>query len=194
MYKNVKRILDFIFSFLLIIGLLPLLLIISILVKLSSKGPVIFKQNRLGRHGKVFRIYKFRTMINNAESLGTKLDSFPNDRRVTRIGRLLRVTGIDELPQLFNILFGSMSFIGPRPPVTYHPYNVADYPEEIKKRFFVRPGVTGLAQINGRNALKWEEKFKFDLIYIDDFSFRQDCIIFFKTIKIVLTGKGRYDE
>jgi lipopolysaccharide/colanic/teichoic acid biosynthesis glycosyltransferase len=169
-------------------------ILVSLFIKINSKGRIIFKQNRLGKNGKEFKILKFRTMVENAESIGTGLDSYENDFRVTRIGKVLRNTSLDELPQLFNILIGDMSFIGPRPPVVYHPYPYSEYPEDAKKRFLVRPGVTGAAQVNGRNSLEWEEKFKFDIYYVENLNILLDIKIFFKTVIKVLKMEGSYDK
>lgn len=132
-------------------------------------------------------------MVINAESKGTGLDSYKNDSRVTKIGYFLRKTSLDELPQIFNILKGEMSFIGPRPPVIYHPYEYNDYPENIRKRFSLKPGVTGYAQINGRNNLSWNEKFVFDLYYVKNISIFFDIKIFFLTIVKVIKSEGSYD-
>lgn len=193
MYQYIKRLLDIIAGIIILIFLLPIMLFIALLIKIDSKGPIIFKQQRIGKEGKNFIIYKFRTMVENAEKMGTGLDSYENDIRVTKVGRFLRNTSLDELPQLFNILRGDMSFVGPRPPVTYHPYKYKDYPIDVKKRFEVRPGVTGYAQINGRNELSWDEKFKYDLFYIKNKSFWLDFRIFVLSIFKVLKMEGSYD-
>lgn len=193
MYSYIKQILDFIFAIILLILLSPIMIITAVLIKIDSKGPIIFKQKRIGKNGKHFTIYKFRTMVENAEKMGTGLDSYENDFRVTKIGKILRNSSLDEFPQLFNILKGDMSFIGPRPPVTYHPYKYEDYPENIKRRFAVKPGVTGYAQINGRNELSWDEKFKYDLFYVDNISFILDFKILILTIFKVIKMEGSYD-
>lgn len=193
MYKISKRIFDILLSGVMLILLVPIMAIIALVIKLDSSGPVIFKQQRVGKHGKEFTIFKFRTMIVNAEKMGTGLDSFANDSRVTKIGKFLRKTSLDELPQLFNILIGDMSFVGPRPPVTYHPYKYEEYPPIPKRRFEVKPGVTGYAQINGRNELSWDEKFKFDLYYIENMSFWFDLKILVMTFFKVLKMEGSYD-
>lgn len=193
MYKYIKRALDIIFSIIVLILLIPIMVFTAILIRFDSRGSIIFKQQRVGKKGKSFIIYKFRTMVENAEKIGTGLDSYENDTRVTKIGKFLRNTSLDELPQLFNILKGDMSFVGPRPPVTYHPYKYEDYPEDAKKRFEVRPGVTGLAQINGRNELSWDEKFKYDLEYIDKIGLIFDLKILILTIFKVMKMEGSYD-
>lgn len=193
MDELVKRVCDIILSVILIVVLSPVMLAIALVVKLGSPGPVIFKQKRVGKGGKHFTILKFRTMVVNAETMGTGLNSFDNDDRVTKGGKVLRNTSLDELPQLFNILKGEMSFVGPRPPVTYHPYKYEDYPPVAKKRFEVKPGVTGYAQINGRNELSWDEKFRYDLFYVQNRSLWFDLKILVATIFKVLRMEGRYD-
>lgn len=185
-----KRFGDIFFSGLgLIIGF-PFILIIAILVKASSKGPIFFLQERLGRKGKVFKIIKFRTMVVNAENIGTgiKVDG-KGDPRITKIGKILRATSMDELPQLFNVFKGDMSLVGPRPPVVYHPYNGFDnYPEWAKPRFQMRPGMTGLVQISTRSKSSWDDRMKIDLEYIDKFNVLFDIKILFGTIKTVFDG------
>lgn len=193
MYKFFKHFFDTLLSLVMLILVAPVMLIIAIVIKLDSSGPVLFKQQRVGKNGKDFTILKFRTMVVNAEKMGTGLDSFADDSRVTKVGKFLRNTSLDELPQLFNILKGDMSFVGPRPPVTYHPFKYEDYPPVPKKRFEVKPGVTGYAQINGRNELSWDEKFKFDLFYVENRSLWFDFKIFVLTIFKVLKMEGSYD-
>ena len=194
MYKIAKKIFDLFFSLFLLFLLAPLLLFLAICVKLTSRGEVFFKQNRVGLEGKVFKIIKFRTMIVNAESQGTGLDSYSDDPRVTRIGKALRNSSLDELPQIFNILKGDMSFVGPRPPVVYSPYRYEDYPKEAKVRFNIKPGVTGWAQVNGRNELSWEEKFKFDNEYLQKQSFWFDIKIILLTVIKVIKNEGAFDS
>lgn len=182
MYRHFfKRLFDILLSLILCILLAPVLLIAAIAVKVDSKGPVIFKQERLGVGGKVFRIYKFRSMCVNAEHTGSGVYSGKNDARVTRVGKLLRASSIDELPQLLNILKGDMSFIGPRPPLTYHPWPIEEYTEEQKKMFLVRPGITGWAQINGRKAVEWHDRIKLSVWYVEHLSVGLDIKIFFAT-------------
>ncbi|MCK9478955.1 MAG: sugar transferase [Firmicutes bacterium] len=193
MYQYVKRALDIIFCAIALTLLPPVMIIISILIKVDSKGAIFFKQQRIGKDGKHFDIYKFRTMVEDAEKVGTGLNSYKNDTRVTKVGEFLRTSSLDELPQLFNILKGEMSFIGPRPPVTYHPYKYSNYPLDAKIRFNVKPGVTGYAQINGRNSLSWEDKFKYDLYYVDNISFLLDLKIFILTVFKVIKMEGSYD-
>lgn len=190
MYKKyIKNILDFILAFIGFIILLPFFIIFSIIIKLESKGPIFFKQERIGKNGKVFKIYKFRSMIVGAENSGTKNYSFKGDPRVTRIGKFIRATSIDELPQLINILKGEMSIIGPRPVLTYHPWKYEEYTEEQLKRFSVRPGVTGWAQIHGRKSVEWIKRIEMDNEYIDKLTFFLDVKIFFKTVLNVLLMK-----
>ncbi len=188
-YLCVKRFLDIIFSIILLIVLSPILLIVSIAIKIDSKGPVIFKQERIGKDGKVFKIYKFRSMVVGAEKIGTGVYSEKKDSRVTRVGKIIRATSIDELPQLVNILKGEMSFIGPRPVLTYHPWKYEEYSEEQKKRFLLRPGITGLAQINGRKQVDWEKRIKYDVEYVEKVSFITDVKIFFITVYKVIFMK-----
>lgn len=188
-YLVIKRILDFIFSLLGIIILSPILLITAIAIKLESKGPIIFKQKRIGKDGEVFNIYKFRSMVVGAEKIGTGVYSKKGDTRVTKVGRFIRMTSIDELPQLVNILKGEMSIIGPRPVLTYHPWKYEEYTKEQLKRFKVKPGITGWAQIHGRKNVEWNERIKLDVYYVENISFKLDVKIFFKTIVQVLSMK-----
>ena len=193
-YLVIKRIIDIIFSILGLIILIPVFLIISIAIKIESKGPVIFKQKRIGKDGKVFEIYKFRSMVVGAEQMGTGVYSKKGDARVTKVGKFIRATSIDELPQLLNILKGEMSFIGPRPVLTYHPWNYEEYTEEQKKRFLLRPGITGLAQIHGRKNLEWDKRINLDLEYIRKIGFRIDIEIFFKTICQIISMKDNVSK
>ena len=189
MYKNFfKRIIDVTLSVLALILLSWLYLIIALLVKLTSKGPVLFKQDRIGRNGKVFRFYKFRSMCVNAEHTGSGVYSDRNDPRVTKIGKFIRATSIDELPQLFNIIKGEMSLIGPRPPLTYHPWKWEEYTDEQKRMFEVRPGITGWAQVNGRKDVEWNRRIKLNVWYVDHVSFGLDFQIFWLTIFKVFTN------
>lgn len=187
--KFLKRIIDFIFSIILTIVISPLLIIIAILIRLDSKGRAIFKQERLGKNGEVFEIIKFRTMVKDAEKIGTGLSTYEWDPRVTRVGKHLRKFSLDELPQLFNIIKGDMSIIGPRPPVPYHPRTYEEYSEEQKLRFSVRPGITGYAQVKGRNSLTWDERIEYDIRYVKKLTFILDLKIFFLTIFKVFASK-----
>lgn len=190
----IKGIIDKVFAFLLIIILSPLFIIVSLSIKLDSKGPIIFKQQRLGRNGKPFTIYKFRTMVDNAEKMGSGIFTSKNDNRITRVGKILRKTSIDELPQLINILKGEMSFIGPRPPLVHHPYRYEDYDETQILRFSILPGITGYAQAYARNSIKWPERIKMDVYYYRNFSLWFDLKIFIKTILTIITSKGTYSD
>ena len=189
MYKKfIKRLLDIILSLIGIILLSPIYLILYILVLIFMGFPAIFKQPRPGKGEKVFNLYKFRTMTNKKDKDGNLL---PDEKRLTKFGKFLRKTSLDELPELFNILFGQMSFIGPRPLlVKYLPY----YTEEEHHRHDVTPGLTGWAQVNGRNLLSWEEKFKYDLDYVNNLTFKMDLKVIFKTIKVVLVREGINQE
>lgn len=187
MYLYFKRFCDVAIAAVALSVLSPFLLITAILIKLDSRGPVIFKQERLGRHGIPFRIYKFRSMCVGAEKQGTGVYSFKGDNRITRIGRIIRATSIDELPQLLNILKGDMSLIGPRPALTYHPWPYEQYTEHQKHMFDVRPGVTGWAQVNGRKEVPWPERIELNVYYVQHLSFGLDAKIFFMTIFKVFT-------
>lgn len=182
LYRFFKRAFDIIFSALLIIILSPLMLAIAVAVRIETPGAAIFKQQRLGKGGKVFTILKFRSMCLNAEATGTGVYSGEGDPRVTKTGRFIRATSLDELPQLFNIFAGQMSFIGPRPVLTYHPWPLSEYTEEQKRRFAVCPGITGYAQINGRKQTPWVTRIKYDLQYVDNFSLLTDIKILFLTV------------
>lgn len=182
--KYIKRILDFILSLITLVILSPIILVIAILVRIKLGSPVIFKQKRPGLNEKIFTLYKFRTMTDAKDENGNLL---PDNIRLTKFGKILRSTSLDELPELFNILKGDMSIVGPRPLlVKYLPL----YNKSQKHRHDVRPGFTGWAQCNGRNALSWEEKFDLDIYYVNHVSFFIDVKILFKTIKIVLLREG----
>lgn len=189
MYNRVfKRIIDIIIALLvLIIGAIPML-IIALIVRIDSPGPAIFKQDRLGRGGKVFKFYKFRSMCMNAEHTGSGVYSGKGDARVTKVGKILRATSLDELPQFVNILKGEMSLIGPRPPLTYHPWPIEQYSKEQLRMFEVRPGVTGWAQVNGRKDVEWNHRIELNVWYVDHISFALDVKIFFTTIIKILTN------
>lgn len=193
-YLVIKRILDVVISLVALIILSPILLIVAIAIKIESKGPIIFKQQRIGKDGKVFNIYKFRSMVVGAEKMGTGVYSKKDDNRVTKVGKFIRMTSIDELPQLVNILKGEMSIIGPRPVLTYHPWKYEEYTEEQLKRFNVRPGVTGWAQVHGRKDVEWHERIKLDVYYVENISFLLDVKIFFKTIIQVLSMKDNVNK
>lgn len=186
--KYIKRLLDIILSLIGIIITFPIILIIGLLVIIFLGRPAIFRQKRPGKDEKIFTMYKFRTMTNKKDKDGNLL---PDEKRLTKFGKFLRKTSLDEIPEFFNILKGDMSFIGPRPLlVEYLDY----YNEEEKHRHDVRPGLTGLAQINGRNLLSWEEKFKLDVEYVNNITFLGDVKIILKTIKTVLVREGISSE
>ncbi len=188
-YLKLKRVCDCSIAALVTVALSPVLLIVAVAIKLESKGPVIFKQERLGYKGKPFKIYKFRSMCVNAENQGSGVYSFKGDKRVTKVGRILRATSIDELPQLINILKGEMALIGPRPALTYHPWPFEQYTEHQKKMFDVLPGITGWAQVNGRKEVPWPERIELNVEYAEKVSFSMDAKIFFMTIFKVLANK-----
>ena len=189
MYNQiVKRIIDIIIALLvLIIGCIPML-IIALIIRIDSPGPAIFKQDRLGGGGKVFKFYKFRSMRVNAEHTGSGVYSGKGDPRVTKIGKILRATSLDELPQFINILKGEMSLIGPRPPLTYHPWPIEEYTKEQLRMFEVRPGMTGWAQVNGRKDVEWNRRIELNVWYVDHVSFGLDIKIFFMTIFKIVTN------
>ena len=189
MYKRIiKRYLDIVLASVALALAWPIMAITALAIKLDSPGPVIFKQKRLGYHGREFDFYKFRSMVVNAEHTGSGVYSDKNDARVTRVGRIIRATSIDELPQLVNILRGDMSCIGPRPPLTYHPWPIEEYTASQKRMFGVRPGVTGWAQVHGRKDVEWHKRIRMNVWYVDHCSLRLDIIIFFMTIYKVLTN------
>ena len=182
--RFVKRPQDFILSLIALIVLSPIFLIIAILIRIKLGSPIIFKQERIGVNDKIFNMYKFRTMTNERDEKGELL---PDDLRITMFGNFLRSTSIDELPELWNIICGDMSIIGPRPLlVQYLPL----YNQEQKRRHEVRPGLSGYAQVNGRNAISWEDKFRIDVEYVDSISFIGDWKIIFSTIKKVFIREG----
>lgn len=191
-YYYVKCVIDFISALLGLIVLSPVILIIAVCIKLESKGPVFFLQERLGRNGQVFKIYKFRTMIDGAIDIGSGLHTYKGDPRITKVGNILRSTSLDELPQLINILIGEMSIIGPRPPVPYYPRKYDEYSNEQKKRFLVRPGISGLAQVVLRNSCPWDERIEFDIEYVKRMSFSFDFYLFLKTIYTVVKKDNIY--
>ena len=192
--KYIKRLLDVVLSLLAIIALSPVMLVTAILVRIKLGSPVIFCQERPGKIDKktgkerIFKMYKFRTMTGERDEKGELL---PDDVRLTSFGKKLRATSLDELPELFNILKGDMSIVGPRPLLVQY---LPRYSEEQRKRHTVLPGVTGLAQVNGRNAISWEEKFEWDVKYVNNITFLGDCKIIFNTVKIVVKKEGVSSE
>lgn len=186
--KYIKRMLDFILSLIALIVLSPLMIIIGILVRIKLGKPVIFKQKRPGKNEKIFTLYKFRTMTDEKDEQGNLL---ADEKRLTKFGKFLRSTSLDELPELWNILKGEMAIVGPRPLlVEYLPL----YNEEQKHRHDIKPGLTGLAQISGRNAIQWEEKFKEDIEYVNNITFIQDTKIILKTFIKVFKKDGINQE
>ena len=196
---GVKRIFDIILSFIGIVILLPIYLVIAIAIKLDSKGPVLFKQVRVGKDRRNFTIYKFRTMVVSAESKRelqidpTNMDNFvfqsKSDNRITKVGSFLRNTSLDEIPQLFNVLFGHMSLVGPRPEI---PDVVKYYPENYYQRLLVLPGITGLAQVSGRGEIELGKTIYYDLTYISNFSVWYDIKILFTTVFKVFKREGAF--
>jgi exopolysaccharide biosynthesis polyprenyl glycosylphosphotransferase len=193
-----KRLFDIASSAVALWMLLPLFAVVMAIIKLTSKGPIFFKQVRTGLHGKPFHMLKFRSMVVNAEELKAKLEAqneqaggvafkMKNDPRITRIGRFIRKYSIDELPQLINVLRGDMSVVGPRPPV---PNEVAKYQAWQRRRLSVRPGLTCIWQVSGRNQISFEEWMYMDMQYIDHWSLSQDLGLIFRTFPVVLTGRG----
>ena len=189
----IKRLFDIIGSVFGILLFFPVMVVIAILIKCTSKGPIFFAQDRIGLNGKNFKMLKFRTMFNNSEKKGTGLYIFENDTRITKVGFLIRRLSFDELPQFFNVLIGSMSLVGPRPPVTYELGDWSSFTPTMKKRFNVKPGITGFAQISGRNSLEWDRKIAYDLFYIKEFKrlgIFFDIYIIIKSFKVVISGKN----
>lgn len=183
--RSIKRVLDFILS---LIGLVVVAIpmgIVAIAIKMESKGPVIFKQDRLGYKGRVYQMYKFRSMCVGAEKKGVYSDN--SDTRVTKVGKFIRATSIDELPQLVNVLKGDMALIGFRSPLTYHPWTWNEYTDEQKKMFDVRPGITGWAQVHGRKTVEWNRRIELNVWYTEHISFFLDVRILFMTVFKVLT-------
>ena len=189
MYKHyIKRLIDIVIALMVLVIFSPVLLITAVAIKMESPGPVIFKQKRLGLGGKEFFIYKFRSMVQNAEHTGSGVYSGKNDTRVTKVGKILRATSIDELPQAVNMLKGEMSLIGPRPPLTYHPWPIELYTPQQRRMFEVRPGITGWAQVHGRKDVEWNRRIEMNVWYVDHVSFLLDVKIFFMTIFKVLAN------
>lgn len=186
--KYIKRLQDMLCALLALIVLSPILLITAFLVRVKLGSPVIFKQERPGLNGKIFTLYKFRTMTDERDSEGNLL---PDEERLTKFGKLLRSTSLDELPELLNILFGDIAVIGPRPLLVEY---LPRYNAEQRRRHEVRPGLSGLAQVNGRNAISWEDKFKYDIQYVDHVTFLGDWKIIFQTILNVIKRDGINSE
>jgi len=186
-----KRTIDVLVGVFLFLLILPILIFIAIAIKLDSSGPVFFRQQRVGFKGKPFSIYKFRTMVVNAVNIGAGLNIVDNDPRITAAGKVLRDWSLDELPQIINIVKGEMSFIGPRPTLQYQ---VDNYTEHQRKRLNMKPGVTGWAQINGRNNIPWEERIELDVWYVDNWSLWLDMKIVLKTPAVVFNKANIYSN
>lgn len=193
----IKRVFDIVSSFCAIIVLLPVWIIISIWIKRDSEGPILFKQGRRTKDGRVFKMWKFRSMVVNAENMGSGLFSYDNDPRITKSGAFIRKTSIDELPQLFNVLMGDISVVGPRPCVTYELGDFDTLNKKYKKRFQIKGGITGLAQCKGRNENSWDEKVTLDNEYIDRFKkegFWLDVKIIWWTVAKVFKSENINEE
>lgn len=185
--KYIKRVLDVVISSIALILLSPVLVIVAILVKTKLGSPVIFKQDRPGKDEKIFKLYKFRTMTDEKDENGNLL---PDEKRLTKFGKLLRSTSLDELPELINIIKGDMSLVGPRPLLVEY-LNL--YSEEQRHRHDVRPGLTGYAQVRGRNLVDWESRFKLDLEYVNNLTLRTDIKVLFDTVRVVFKKEGISD-
>ena len=193
--KKLKRISDITISLLILIVTLPLDILVSILIKFDSPGPVLFKQDRIGMNNKIFKIYKFRSMFKDAEKHTGPVWSRKDDPRVTRVGRILRKLRIDEIPQFYNVLKGEMSLVGPRPERPYFVDMLAEQLPYYRRRLKVRPGITGWAQVKHKYDESIEDvkvKLRYDLFYIENMSFRMDIKILARTILVVIFGKGHY--
>ena len=193
----IKRMFDLLSSAIAIVILLPLWIVVALLIKKDSSGPVFFQQGRRTKNGRVFNMLKFRSMVVNAEQMGAGLFNYENDPRVTKIGRVLRDTSLDELPQLFNIFRGDMSVVGPRPCVTYELGDFETLNQRYKKRFEMKAGLTGLAQVMGRNDISWDAKVEYDNLYIDEFKrigVLIDTKILFASVRKVFKKEHIYEN
>lgn len=189
MYKTyIKRLIDAVVGILVLTILWPVILIAALAIVIEDPGPVLFRQERLGKDGKVFKMLKLRSMKVNSEHTGSGVYSGKDDPRVTKVGRVLRATSIDELVQAVHLVSGKMSLIGPRPPLTYHPWPIEDYTDEQRHMFDVRPGITGWAQVNGRKGVEWHKRIEMNCWYADHVSFLLDVKIFFLTIAKVFSN------
>ena len=182
-----KRALDLLGTAGLLVVLFPLVLAVAAAIKLDSAGPVFYRQERVGRFGRPFRLWKFRSMVVGAETKGAGILVEAGDGRITKVGRFLRKLSLDELPQLFNVLAGEMSLIGPRPGLAYQ---VEKYDDRQKRRLLLRPGITGWAQIHGRNAIDWERRIELDVQYLERLSLRTDLYVLARTLPVILKGEG----
>lgn len=184
-----KRAFDLVVAIPIAVILLPVMVVLAIWVRRDSPGPAIFRQKRIGYDGRPFRLWKFRTMVVGAEQMGSGLRVEAGDDRITRAGRFLRATSLDELPQLANVILGDMSLVGPRPTVAWQ---VERYDDTQRRRLLARPGVTGLAQVRGRNAIPWSRRIELDVEYVDGWSLRRDLAILIRTAGVVLGARGTY--
>jgi len=191
MQRLIKQIFDFFTALLVLIVLFPFFAIIALLIKLDSKGTVFFRQERVGKGGGIFRMFKFRTMVENAENMGLGREVSAEDPRITKIGKFLRRFGIDELPQVINVVLGQMSLVGPRAAL---PFQFEKYTEFEKKRALVKPGITNINILKGWNALPWKKRIEWDIWYIEHWSLLLDLKILIKTPFMVLFGKGQYGK
>lgn len=182
MYAVIKRVMDFVIATILVVAFSPLFLLIAVLIKIDSRGPVFFRQERVGKNGRIFRIFKFRSMVSDND-----MRDFSSRDKYTFVGKIIRRLSLDELPQLFNVLRGEMSLVGPRPWVVEYWTNMN---KEERVRASVLPGITGLAQVKGRNGISIFSKIEYDIIYVKNFSFRQDVKILILTVLTVLSGRG----
>ncbi|MHA6643019.1 sugar transferase [Mesorhizobium sp. A623] len=197
MRHTLKRLFDIVGALVGIVLLSPVLLGIALWIVIDSGWPIFYLGDRLGKNGRVFRMYKFRSMVVNAEHMEEGLFSYEGDRRITQPGRYIRATSLDELPQLFNILKGDMSFVGPRPAVIDELGSYADFNDRLKRRFVMNPGLTGLAQISGRNSLNWDQKIEYDLQYIDRFNkygILEDLRIILVTPTVVMSMRDTVEK
>ena len=193
-YSFWKRLFDIVLSAFALVILSPVLLLTWIAIRLESPGPAVFRQQRLGRYGKEFTFLKFRSMRVNSEHTGSGVYSEAGDPRVTKVGKFIRATSIDELPQLWNILRGDMSIVGPRPPLTYHPWPIEEYDSEQLHMFDVRPGLTGWAQVNGRKAVEWHKRIEMNVWYTRNYSLWLDIKILFMTVFKVLSNADNVND
>ena len=186
-----NRALDLVVAAALLVLSAPLLAVAAVAIKLESRGPVFYRQLRVGRHGRPFQLWKLRTMVRGAETMGDGIYVLEGDARITRVGRLLRRFSLDELPNLINVLAGDLAVVGPRPTVREQ---VDRYTERQRRRLEVRPGITGWAQVNGRTSLPWPERIELDVWYVEHRSLRLDLDILARTARMLVTGHGLYSE
>ena len=186
-----SRALDIVLAAVLLVVTAPLLALVALAIRLESRGPVFYRQRRVGRHGRPFQLWKLRTMVPGAEAMGAGIYVLEGDPRITRVGRMLRRFSFDELPNLLNVLQGDMAMVGPRPTVQEQ---VDRYTERQRRRLEVKPGITGWAQINGRTSLPWPERIELDVWYVEHRSLRLDLRILARTARLLATGRGLYSD